>query len=257
MNTMKSNRRFCLFAMSVGACLCLGTTVQAQATRTWVSGVGDDANPGSRTAPAKTFAGVLAKTVVGGEIDVLDPGEFAPFTNTNSMTIDGKGPLAGVTYTNGPGALVSAAAGTVITLRNLSFLGKGGTHGVQVTGGGVVRLENCDISGAANNGVDFQPATANTRLYLINCHIHDCAGTGLLVNPASGGTVVVDNCVIEQCGNGINATAGTVILIGTAITGNSAAGLATSGSGAIKTFHNNLITGNTMDGNPTGSLPLR
>ena len=39
-----------------------------QATRTWVSGVGDDANPCSRTAPCKTFAGAISKTAAGGEI---------------------------------------------------------------------------------------------------------------------------------------------------------------------------------------------
>ncbi|HLH26208.1 MAG TPA: hypothetical protein VK066_27130, partial [Chloroflexota bacterium] len=46
---------------------------QAQASRTWVSGVGDDANPCSRTAPCKTFAGAISKTAAGGEIDALDP----------------------------------------------------------------------------------------------------------------------------------------------------------------------------------------
>jgi len=39
-------------------------TAQAQATRTWVSGVGDDVNPCSRTAPCKTFAGAISKTAI-------------------------------------------------------------------------------------------------------------------------------------------------------------------------------------------------
>ena len=42
--------------------LCVATMAQAQATRTWVSGVGDDVNPCSRTAPCKTFAGAISKT---------------------------------------------------------------------------------------------------------------------------------------------------------------------------------------------------
>ncbi len=46
---------------------------QAQATRTWVSGVGDDVNPCSRTAPCKTFAGAISKTAADGEINALDP----------------------------------------------------------------------------------------------------------------------------------------------------------------------------------------
>jgi hypothetical protein len=60
---------------------------QAQATRTWVSGVGDDANPCSRTAPCKTFAGAISKTATGGEINCLDPGGFGGVTITKSIQI--------------------------------------------------------------------------------------------------------------------------------------------------------------------------
>src|SRR5262249_51942054 len=77
---------------------CIGLRARAQnseerrmATRTWVSGVGDDANPGSRTAPCKTFAGAISKTAAGGEIDCLDPGGFGSVTITKSLTIDGSG----------------------------------------------------------------------------------------------------------------------------------------------------------------------
>jgi len=63
-------------------------SASAQASRTWVSGVGDDANPCSRTAPCKTFAGSISKTVAGGEIDCLDPGGFGALTITKAVTID-------------------------------------------------------------------------------------------------------------------------------------------------------------------------
>src|SRR5690349_202627 len=65
------------------------SSTQAQATRTWVSGVGDDVNPCSRTAPCKTFAGAISKTAAGGEIDALDPGGFGAVTITKSIVIDG------------------------------------------------------------------------------------------------------------------------------------------------------------------------
>src|ERR1700738_2056909 len=65
----------------------IASTVHAQATRTWVSGVGDDANPCSRTAPCKTFAGAISKTATGGEINVLDPGGFGTVTITKSISI--------------------------------------------------------------------------------------------------------------------------------------------------------------------------
>src|SRR6187200_1105809 len=76
-------------ALSVLASIVLVTTpVQAQASRTWVSGVGDDVNPCSRTAPCKTFAGAISKTAANGKINCLDPGGFGAVTITKSIEID-------------------------------------------------------------------------------------------------------------------------------------------------------------------------
>src|SRR5437660_93101 len=105
--------------------LVLGTTMMsAQATRTWVSGVGDDANPCSRTAPCKTFAGAISKTAAGGEIDALDPGGFGAVTITKSMTIDGGGgQVASVLVAGTNGIVVAAAASDIVILRNLRLDG--------------------------------------------------------------------------------------------------------------------------------------
>ena len=65
----------------------VASSAHAQATRTWVSGVGDDANPCSRTAPCKTFAGAISKTAAHGEISVLDPGPYGAVTITKSITL--------------------------------------------------------------------------------------------------------------------------------------------------------------------------
>src|SRR5216684_7918110 len=78
-------RIFVLLVFTLG----LASLAQAQATRTWVSGVGDDANPCSRTAPCKTFAGAISKTAKDGEISVLDPGGFGAVTITKSITLNG------------------------------------------------------------------------------------------------------------------------------------------------------------------------
>src|SRR5438876_9302497 len=102
-------------AASVFFAFCVFTPLaHAQATRTWVSGVGDDANPCSRTAPCKTFAGAISKTAVAGEIDTLDPGGFGAVTITKSMTIDGTSGLAGVLVSAGNGLVVNAAGAVVI-----------------------------------------------------------------------------------------------------------------------------------------------
>src|ERR1700755_3437197 len=86
--------------------LAAASAAYAQAPRTWVSGVGDDANPCSRTAPCKTFAGAISKTAAGGEISVLDPGGFGAVTITKSITINGDGTLASITTGAGTSAII-------------------------------------------------------------------------------------------------------------------------------------------------------
>src|SRR5438045_9124950 len=81
--------RFTINVLAIAAfTLAVASMAQAQATRTWVSGVGDDANPCSRTAPCKTFAGAISKTATDGEIDALDPGGFGAVTVTKAITSD-------------------------------------------------------------------------------------------------------------------------------------------------------------------------
>ncbi len=151
-----SKVRFVLNILAVGIfTLAVSSIAQGQATRTWVSGVGDDVNPCSRTAPCKTYAGAISKTAAGGEISTLDPGGFGAVTITKSIMIDG---------TNGAGfgsILASAvngvnvndsATGTpntiVVRLRNLSINGAGttlGLNGVNFTSGATVHVEGCVI----------------------------------------------------------------------------------------------------------------
>src|SRR5881275_242893 len=116
------NRRF-LFVFTL-IMLLVAASASAQATRTWVSGVGDDANPCSRTAPCKTFAGAISKTATGGIIDALDPGGFGAVTITKSIEIDGAGTLASILASGTVGVNVNdSASGTpntaVVRLRNL------------------------------------------------------------------------------------------------------------------------------------------
>ena len=113
----------------------LGATTQAtaQATRTWVSGVGDDVNPCSRTAPCKTFAGAISKTAARGEINCIDPGGFGAVTITKSITIDCVGVLAGVLVSGANGIIVNALSTDTVILRNLDINGIGaGLNGIRV-----------------------------------------------------------------------------------------------------------------------------
>src|SRR5437762_11915077 len=100
-------KRLVAFSVASWAIVLLsGSPAHAQASRTWVSGVGDDANPCSRTAPCKTFAGAISKTATGGEIDALDPAGYSAVTITRSMTIDGGGTSASILVSLGSNAVI-------------------------------------------------------------------------------------------------------------------------------------------------------
>src|SRR5690349_17936921 len=154
----------------------LGTTLvsalytapaHAQATRTWVSGTGNDANPCSRTAPCLTFAGAIGKTAAGGEINVLDPGSFGQVTINKSITISSQGFEAGVLATSGNAIVVSAAATDVVVLRGLDIEGQGtALDGIKVTGAlQALHVENCTINnfrGTGGNGIEIATSALGT-----------------------------------------------------------------------------------------------
>src|SRR5438094_2896302 len=113
--------------LAVAVSIVVAGSAFAQATRTWVSGVGDDVNPCSRTAPCKTFAGAISKTAHGGEISVLDPGGFGAVTITHGLTIDGNGVVASILASGTPGIRINAGNSDTVILRNLAINGVGGT----------------------------------------------------------------------------------------------------------------------------------
>jgi hypothetical protein len=173
----------------------VASLTQAQATRTWVSGVGDDANPCSRTAPCKTFAGAISKTAASGEIDAIDPGGFGAVTITKSITIDGGGTFASILASLTNGIIVNdgatATPGTIIvTIRNLSINGAGnGLNGIRFLRGKSLHVENVEISGFTQNGIDAplagNVAVGNTKMFLDDVDIRDLRGASSIGVKAS------------------------------------------------------------------------
>lgn len=175
----------------------------AQATRTWVSGVGDDANPCSRTAPCKTFAGTISKTAAGGEINVLDPGGFGGVTITKSISIISEGFEAGVLVSGTNGIVVNAGSGDVV-LRGLDIEGVGtGLNGILFLSGASLVVDNCTIQNFTRKGIDFAPP-AKARLTVIDTKIRNQNiapdGGGIWVHPPAGGnaTVVLDRVHLNR-----------------------------------------------------------
>lgn len=152
---------------------------QAQATRTWVSGVGDDVNPCSRTAPCKTWAGAISKTAACGEIDALDPGGFGAVTITKSITLDGTGTMASILASLVTGITINAAATDVITIRGISINGAcNGIRGINVLQAKTVNVEDCVIFRFNGPGIQVTE-TSDLNLNVRNTVIRDNTGDGI------------------------------------------------------------------------------
>jgi hypothetical protein len=200
-------------ALLVGAAVLVSTPAFGQATRTWVSGVGDDVNPCSRTAPCKTFAGAISKTAAGGEISVLDPGGFGGVTITKSMTIDGLGPMSSILAVGQNGVLINGAGINVI-LRNLTINCAASTvgNGIRIINAATVvidnvTIENCAGTGTNGRGIVIDSSAANTRVYVQNSRLANLANFGIDANPTAGNVLLtVDNVQF-------NAIAQTAILL--------------------------------------------
>ena len=228
---------------------------QAQATRTWVSGVGDDANPCSRTAPCKTFAGAISKTADCGEIDALDPGGFGAVTITKSITIDGTGTLAGILASLTTGIIVNAPTDKVITIRGLSINGAcNGIRGMNIIQAKEVNVEDCVIFRFTNEGILVNTAqTPNMQINVRNSVIRDNVVAGISVN-ASAASIVKGSIVNTSCiGNGVGLLArrnARVHADQSNFSGNSGNGVTADGNGAtgVADVTNSLISNNGSAG---------
>jgi len=213
----------------------------AQATRTWVSGVGDDVNPCSRTAPCKTFAGAISKTAAGGEISALDPGGFGVVTITKAITINGDGTLAGILSAGTNGVIVNAGVNDRVVLRNISINGVGtGLNGIRYIAGKSLTVDKVSISGCTARGIDMSLAAAGT-LIVKDTTITNCA-TGVFVNSSVFALAALDNVTLHNNATGIEAsTNGRVTISNSVVSGNTSNGLlASTGSSQINSEDNQI-----------------
>jgi hypothetical protein len=262
--------------LNVVACLAmlaLGTTMlYGQATRTWVSGVGDDANPCSRTAPCKTFAGAISKTAPGGEIDALDPGGFGALTITKSITLDGGGgQVASVLVAGTNGIVVAAQPGDVVIIRNLrldGLMGAGnsnaGLSGIRFISGKALILENDVIFGFNNSGIDLEVG-ASASVDIINTTVENIgtcvpgsclAGQGVAIfAKTSAGTLSVsarNTTVALASNNGVEAGSGTIFNFDNGSVTNAHNGLTADAGGTIVVGHATVAYNNGTAYNAAG-----
>jgi hypothetical protein len=253
----------CALIGAIGLVL-LAMPANAQATRTWVSGVGDDANPCSRTAPCKTFAGAISKTAPGGEIDCLDPGGFGALTITKPITILCM-PVSngGVLVSGTNGIVVSLSAFGQVVLDGLDFEGLGtGINGVLMNGQGRLIIRNCTIRDFGTGVLVNAPsATPAPRVVIQNSIItgNGAGGTtggGINLPSSATNNAEVLNSLIDSNTNFNIQVAGpsTVVLAGSTLTGTSPNSIIVSGGGSLISYGNNVLRNG---GAPTQTLPLQ
>lgn len=234
--------------LSLALVLCCAQAAGA-ATQTFVSTQGDDANTCEHDKPCRTIAGALAQTDAGGEVAVLDAGEYGPFKVTRSVKVTaGGGVYAGVTATSGDAVHVAPPTGSIVALRGLTITGKGAERGInylapgparagsEVQPGGVtLHVENCTVSGFDDAGIAFH---GEGTLFVKDATVRGNGGDGIGVRPASGVSVraTVVNSRLEKNVSGLVAYSLGVVDVAVAArdtvsSGNKEGGFTSSGEG--------------------------
>jgi len=241
--------RFTLNILAIAAfTLAVASMAQGQATRTWVSGVGDDANPCSRTAPCKTFAGAISKTATNGEIDALDPGGFGAVTITKSITLEGGGTFASILVSVGSNAITINGAGATVALRNISFQGLGSANiGVRILAAGEVHIERCIIRGFSGRGISDERTVAS-RLYVADTVVRNGASGGIVIIGSGPLRAMIDNTHVDQNSSGITVSGAN----NTATVRNSSANANASTGMSADTAAHLTITDSQTSFNATG-----
>ncbi len=254
--------------MAAGGMMLGAAPAAAQATRTWVSGVGDDVNPCSRTAPCKTFPGAISKTAAGGEINCLDPGGFGAVTIVKSITIDCTETLAGILVagTNGVTINTTTDPNAVVVLRGLIIdggpPGSNSLQGVRIVEAAKVVIENVRIfnfSGTPGRGITMDGSAVDTQLTVINSTIDNNSGGGILISPGGNHTASVDLENVRLLNNGsagfaMTTAAGSSALMARVTNSTIAGGNTTGTSGIIAKATTGAATivvkSSSISGNP-------
>jgi len=229
-----------LAALALAVCATLTFTAapaQAQATRTWVSGVGDDVNPCSRTAPCKTFAGAISKTSAGGEINCLDPAGYGAVTITKSITIDCEDTQGSILGSSTNGVNINdSASGFPNTIKVI-------LRGLSINGASTAAQNAQGNPGTGLVGVNF---TSGASLLMEKMIIQNFnAGTAVGVRVAPGGVARVTLSDVTITKNGTGATGGGILVQPTG-----------AGGLAVLIVEDSEIVGNTNNGlsvNTTGN----
>lgn len=247
------------------------TIAEAQATRTWVSGVGDDVNPCSRTAPCKTFAGAISKTATNGEINCLDPAGYGAVTITKSLTIDCEDTQGSILASLVNGVIVNGA-GIAVKLRGISINGAGnGVNCVRVLAGASVVLDEIVCANFSQHGVSVENSSGVLKLAIWNSSFRNNSGNGIntFVSGTGSVQVAVESSLFSLNSIGVNTGAATTASVQNSIMSHNTTGIQAGNATSFLNAKDNQISvngtgvstvvgatirigGNIITGNTTG-----
>lgn len=241
--------------------LAVSQAAYSQSTRTWVSVNGNDGNDCSRTTPCRTLSGALAKTSAGGEIDVLDSGDFGSVTLNKTISVITPGVLGGIQTGSGTAITVNAGASDKIVLRGLTIDGSGtGGTGISFVAAGALHIENCTINNFNVYGIHFAP-NSSSKLYVRDTIITNngsaTTGGGVFIQPTGTGSaraifnqVNIANNYFGLRADGAVSTGGINITVqGGSASGNTQSGIIAV-SGATATWV--MVNGTSVSNNGFG-----
>jgi len=233
----------------------------AQATRTWVSGVGDDVNPCSRTAPCKTFAGAISKTAAGGEINCLDPGGFGGVTTIKAMTFSCGYTHGSILVAGVPGITINAGVNDRVVIKGLEITGINqtvtpGTIGVRIIGAKSVSIEDTVITSFSQQGIADQRTAGNTNLFIRNSVIRYNTGTGIGLGATNTSKTHIENSSSINNLFGVAATTGNSVTIKRSVMAANADSGVEADAGAQVDADDTSITNNTTGVQANGTVRL-
>jgi hypothetical protein len=244
-------RRVVLSLVAAGlVVLALSPAADAQAARTWVSGVGDDQNPCTRVAPCKTFAGAISKTATRGEISVIDAGSYGKLVTTKSITINGEGALAGILVDEGSGVIINAVSTAKVIIRNISINGAGtGLNGIRYLAGGQLTLEKVTITGFPAGFCVDASLSVGAELIIQDSSFTDCrAGVRLSAETGQLLTTLDNVRITNMTTHGVQTSAGAgqtfVTIKHSTISHNNQNGVRAASSTSIINLEDNMIAFN-------------
>src|ERR1700754_105709 len=266
---MTNKSKLLALAGTTLALLAVSAPAHAQATRTWVSGVGDDLNPCSRTAPCKTFAGAISKTFINGEIDCLDPGGYGAVTITKSITIDCTGTFGSILASGTTGVIINIPVGAndplrTVRLRGLSINGSGasgtigtrtGVRGVRILDALVVEIEDSVITDFATAGIQDSRTSANGKLMIRNTVIRDVTGSAIGLAGANPNNISIENVHALASGFGLAAATGNRVSIARSVFAANGTGVEGDAGSQIG-LENSLVSGNSTGFQSSGTMSL-